>query len=110
MTRGIKGLIAFPRSLEFERFGIRVHFTLPPWCLTFALCAASPAVLTFEEMFESIWGDPVDGGPDSARGIIYNDLDKHIRPKMRRLGVCVDTRWGIGRAAIDISGTEEVAA
>lgn len=109
MTRGIKGLIAYPRSLEFGRFGHRVRFSRPPWRLTFALCAASPMALSLAEMFESIWGNPVDGGPDSSLRIIYNALDKHIRPKMRLLGVDIQTHWGIGRAAIDISGMEVAA-
>lgn len=101
MTRGIPGLIAFPAEHMFWRGDAVEEFNPQTFMTVFALCANAPAILSHDQLFEILWGEPEDGGPLAPRGIVRTHLSR-ARDALARLGVRIHPEWSVGYSAQDL--------
>ena len=63
MASGIQGLICYPRRRTFARDGIETpRLTRAAFSLAFAVCAAAPSRVAWDDLFALFWGARADGG------------------------------------------------
>lgn len=71
----------------------------------FLLLAGMPGVIRYADLYEAMWGDDNNGGPENARGTVALTL-VIWRPVLTRLGITVkaingfglDVRWALPAA------------
>jgi len=52
-------------------------------------------VATYGMIFDAVWGDREDGGPNNPRQMI-SVIASRLRPELRRAGFDLRTEWGVG--------------
>lgn len=106
MARGVPGLVCFPRRRSFARGGAETaRLPRAVFSLAFAVCAAAPSRLAWDDLFGLAWGAPEDGGPlwwKTCLSVHQARANKALAP----LGVRLSGRRGGGflggLAAVDL--------
>lgn len=97
------GLVAFPRLREFERNGVRLHFGRIAFSTIFVCCAAAPAVVRFDQLFDLLWGDAENGGPLGPREVVGVSLRQCARD-VQALGLSLRASTGPGNRGRRLGG------
>lgn len=63
-----------------------------------ALAAAQPAAARKDRLYDALYGDVLDGGPDPK---IIDVMVCQMRGQVAHLGLVIETHWGRGYALVD---------
>lgn len=71
-----------------------------------ALAAARPAVARKDRLYDALYNNILDGGPDPK---IIDVMVCQMRPLIERLDLAIETHWGRGYALVDLRAGEETS-
>lgn len=85
----------------FYRNGQELRLAFGPRQLLSCLAANENKIISYQELIESLYYADPDGGPDDPKGVI-SIYSHRLRPRIARLGLLLETHWGIGYCCVDL--------